>query len=81
MPFDEMVRDATRPTTIDEYMNKADQWGEPVAFDEEGRPTTFIKKIAPFHKGEVHGTEVTDIFWAPVDIDEDAPVDKGGRRQ
>ena len=67
LPFDEMAKDATRPTTIEEFMNKAEQWGEPVAFDMEGRPTTFIRKTAPNHPGEAHGMEVTDIFWAPVD--------------
>jgi hypothetical protein len=81
MPFDDMVRDATRPSTIEEYMNKADQWGEPIAFDLEGRPTTFIKKVAPFHAGETHGTEIIDIFWAPVEIDDEGAVEKGGRRQ
>jgi hypothetical protein len=65
LPFDEMVKDATRPTTVEEFMNKAEQWGEPVAFDPEGRPTTFIRKIAPEHGKEGH--EVTDIFWAPED--------------
>ena len=67
LPFDEMVKDATRPTTVEEFMNKADQWGEPVAFDPEGRPTTFIRKTAPQHGSEKHGLEITDIFWAPED--------------
>lgn len=81
LPFDEMVKDATRPTTIEEFMNKADQWGEPVAFDMEGRPTTFIRKTAPNHGGEVHGTEITDIFWAPVDpFEEGRGIDRGARQ-
>lgn len=83
LPFDEMVKDATRPETIDEIMNKAGQWGEPIAFDANGRPTTFFLKTAPTHKGE-HGVidgEITDIFWAPVAIDEEGAVEKGGRRQ
>ena len=67
MPFDEMVRDATRPTTVDEFLSKADQWGEPVSFDPQGRPTTFVRKVAPNHPGEEHGLEIVDIFWAPVD--------------
>ena len=82
LPFDEMVRDATRPETIDEIMNKAGQWGEPIAFDAHGRPTTFFLKTAPTHKGE-HGVidgEITDIFWAPVDPFE-GDARNGGHRQ
>ena len=67
LPFDEMVRDATRPNTIEELLNKAEQWGEPIAFDPEGRPTTFVRKTAPQHGSEEHGLEITDIFWAPED--------------
>jgi len=67
LPFDEMVTDATRPNTIEEFLNKAEQWGEPIAFDEDGRPTTFIRKTAPSHGSEEQGLEVTDVFWAPVD--------------
>jgi hypothetical protein len=83
LPFDEMVKDATRPTTIEEYMNKAEQWGEPIAFDAEGRPTTFFLKTGTTHNGE-HGPtidgEVTDIFWAPFPIDEEGHGEKGVRQ-
>jgi hypothetical protein len=77
LPFDAMRADATRPTTIEEFMNKADQWGEPIAFDMEGRPTTFMLKVAPNHGGVPAGidTEIIDVFWAPFD-----PFnDEGGR--
>jgi len=74
LPFDEMTADATRPTTLMEYLNKADQWGEPIAFDQEGRPTTFFLRLGTNHDGD-HGPtidgEVTDIFWAPFDPFED----------
>jgi hypothetical protein len=81
LPFDEMVKDATRPTTVEEFMNKAEQWGEPIAFDAEGRPTTFFLKTGPNHGGD-HGIdgEVTDIFWAPVDPFEGMGVDKDVRQ-
>jgi hypothetical protein len=73
LPFDEMRADATRPTTIVEFMAKADQWGEPIAFDAEGRPTTFFLRTGPNHGGEDHGNgEIIDVFWAPYD-----PFDEG----
>ena len=67
LPFDEMRADATRPTTIQEFMAKADQWGEPIAFDQEGRPTTFFLRTGPNHGGEMHDGEIIDVFWAPFD--------------
>jgi hypothetical protein len=75
LPFDELTNDATRPETLVEYMNKAEQWGEPIAFDAEGRPTTFFLRTAPNHGGEDHGVNgrLTDIFWAPYDPFLDAP--------
>lgn len=86
LPFDAMVADATRPTTIEEFMNKADQWGEPIAFDPQGRPTTFFLKTGPNHGDEGHGLtgEITDVFWAPVDPFEDngnGGTDRDGRNQ
>lgn len=83
LPFDDMVRDSTRPETIGEILNKAGQWGEPIAFDEQGRPTTFFLKTGTNHKeGEaIEEGELIDVFWAPVDPFENDGVDKGGRRQ
>lgn len=74
LPFDSMVSDATRPRTIVEYMNKADQWGTPVEFDDQGRPTLFVLETGHDE------AELTHVFWAPVDpfADEDdsTPRDK-----
>ena len=80
LPFDEYVKDATRPETLGEILNKAGQWGEPIAFDADGRPTTFFLKTGPNH-GEHHDGELIDVFWAPVDPFENDGVDNGGRRQ
>lgn len=63
LPFDEMRADATRPPTVVEFMAKADQWGEPIAFDAEGRPTTFFLRTGPNH----NDGELIDVFWAPFD--------------
>jgi hypothetical protein len=72
LPFDAMVNDATRPRKVEEFLNKAEQWGTPIAFDPEGRPTTFFLKTGPNH-GDHEGVtgEVIDVFWAPVDPFED----------
>lgn len=70
MPFDAVRADATRPVSVEEYMNKAGQWGEPVAFDAAGRPTLFRAR---------HGEHDswTHVFWAPVDPFEDAGEARG----
>ena len=84
LPFDEMRADATRPTTLQEYLNKADQWGEPIAFDPQGRPTTFFLRMGPDHAGE-HGPaptgELIDVFWAPIDPFDTERRPIGGRQQ
>src|SRR5688572_8238732 len=73
LPFDAMTADATRPRKFEEFMNKAEQWGTPITFDEEGRPTLFMQKVAPNHGGVDHGTDfdLVDVLWAPVDPFED----------
>ncbi|HEX6088244.1 MAG TPA: hypothetical protein VF266_27180 [Thermoanaerobaculia bacterium] len=83
LPFDDMVKDATRPETMAEILNKAGQWGEPIAFDQEGRPTTFFVKTGPNHKDHgLENGELMDIFWAPVDPFTEADgVEKGDRHQ
>ncbi len=72
LPFDSMTSDATRPTTIEEYMAKADQWGDPIEFDAQGRPTVFRSNHGDGHESLI------DVFWAPVDpfaeADIDAPI-------
>ena len=67
LPFDAMTADATRPRKVEEFLNKADQWGTPIAFDPEGRPTLFMLKVAPTHENHGADTELIDVFWAPVD--------------
>ncbi|HVG23693.1 MAG TPA: hypothetical protein VND45_06020 [Thermoanaerobaculia bacterium] len=78
LPFDEMVKDATRPTTVEEFLNKADQWGEPIAFDADGRPTTFFLKTGTNHgtDGEVIDGNIIDVFWAPIDPFTDDRADR-----
>lgn len=67
--FDDITADATRPKSVIEYLADADQWGTPIAFDQQGRPTTFRLRIAPNHGGGHHGIDeqIIDVFWAPVD--------------
>lgn len=67
--FDDITADATRPKTVGEYLADADQWGTPIAFDQQGRPTTFRLRLAPNHGGEHHGIDeqIIDVFWAPED--------------
>ena len=85
LPFDEMTADATRPTTMVESMNKAEQWGEPIAFDPQGRPTTFFLRTGPNHDGPHPGKpimdgELLDVFWAPFDPFATEPQPNGGQR-
>jgi hypothetical protein len=78
LPFDAMTADATRPIKVEEFLAKADQWGEPIAFDPEGRPTVFFRQVAPNHEGPhpdepmIDG-ELIDVFWAPEDPFADRP--------
>lgn len=80
LPFDAMRADATRPTTVEEFLNKADQWGEPISFDGNGRPNVFRLKM-----GADHGDHesLTHVFWAPFDPFADGnemdPIDREGR--
>ena len=72
LPFDAMTADATRPRKFEEYMNRVEQYGTPIGFDADGRPTLFylaIPNVGANHGGEHHGPDaiITDIFWAPED--------------
>jgi hypothetical protein len=80
LPFDRLTSNATRPMKAEDLLAKAEQWGEPIAFDPEGRPTTFFRKVAPDHDGHHDGEpmidgEIIDVFWAPED-----PFEKEDRR-
>lgn len=62
--WDVMIESASRPSTIEEIMADADQWGAPVAFDAKGRPNVFVMPVRVDHKGE-HEFRLTHVFWAP----------------
>ena len=85
LPFDAMVDDATRPRKFEEVMASAEQWGTPIRFDAEGRPTVFFLKTGGNHGGG-HGEEtmtdgeITHVFWAPVDPFADSNETNGGNR-
>jgi len=63
--WDVVTMDATRPRTIEEHLAETNQFGIPVRFDPQGRPSLFLMP-APDHAGEDHWTHV---FWAPVEPD------------
>lgn len=70
LPFDAMVSDATRPRAIEEILNRAEQWGTPLKFDSEGRPTLFFQRTGTNHEGHDEGF-FTHVLWAPFDPFED----------
>lgn len=61
-----MAADATRPRTIEEIYAGASQWGAPVKFDKQGRPTTF-RLVVPNHGGGENDMIITHVLWAPID--------------
>jgi hypothetical protein len=86
LPFDAITNDATRPKSVEEYMADAGQWGTPIAFDPQGRPTVFFQKASPNHGGNHHPADgdYVDIFWAPEPIDDEGDRPNGpagGTRQ
>lgn len=54
LPFDELTADATRPTTMVEYMNKSEQWGEPI--------DVFRAPVDPFENGPDAGNDGSQRF-------------------
>ena len=81
---DDITADAARPKTVEEYMADADQWGTPVAFDADGRPSVFFLRVAPDHNGIKHDKEtarLTHVFWAPVDPFNDTANPGTGRNR
>ena len=62
--FDVMTDSLSRPSTIEEIIAGAGQWGAPVRFDANGRPNVFIMPIGVNHAGEAEFT-LTHVFWAP----------------
>lgn len=74
LPFDAVRADATRPITVEEYLNKAGQWGEPVAFDAAGRPTMFRSQHGEYD-------HFVHVFWAPFDPFEGTDDPRGPEQQ
>ena len=85
LPFDAIFADATRPRGLVEIMHKAEQWGTPIAFDPEGRPTVFFLKTGTSHDDDgkpVNDGEVIDVLWAPIDpFEDDTTGPRSGRDQ
>lgn len=74
LPFDAIVEDGARPRTMVEILHKADQWGTPIRFNDDGLPTVFFLKTGTSH--DDHGNPIDDgelrhVFWAPEDPFED----------
>jgi hypothetical protein len=64
--FDAMALSASRPRTGAELMADADQWGTPIEFDNEGRPTVFMMPTGVAQDGSLE-FNLTHVFWAPED--------------
>jgi len=64
--FDAMAMSASRPPTAAEMMSDAGQWGTPIAFDHQGRPTVFMMPTGVDHDGGLE-FDLTHVLWAPID--------------
>jgi hypothetical protein len=78
--FDDQVEALSRPSTIEEILFDANNFGTPLAFDGEGRPNVFKLVLNP---GTDHGDDdhhdidgeyavITHVFWLPRD-----PAERG----
>ena len=56
----------SRPSTIEEVLADAGQWGMPIRFDKQGRPNVFMMPIGVDHEGHPK-FDLTHVFWAPTD--------------
>lgn len=81
MIIDTMTIQALHVRTIDEIVADAGQWGAPIKFSKEGRPTVFMRVIAPTHEDEPHGAEITHVLWAPYQPEELTREDDQERRR
>lgn len=64
--FDVTTAAVARPRSIGEILNDAGQWGAPIRYDNQGRPTTFKLPVGVNHAGE-HEYWITHVTWAPED--------------
>ena len=65
--FDVQTMAASRPQTIIEIMTDAGQWGTPIRFDAQGRPSVFAMPVGVNHETGEMDMEITHVFWAPED--------------
>ena len=66
--FDVMASSLSRPQTVEEMLNDADQWGAPVRYDAHGRPNLFMMPLGPNHEVGHEGEEMfsfVHVFWVP----------------
>jgi hypothetical protein len=54
----------TRPPSLVEILNDADQWGTPIHWDGQGRPNVFVIATGQNARGELE-FELTHVLWAP----------------
>jgi len=64
--FDLMAQSASRPQSLGEILADAGQWGTPVRYDAQGRPTVFVMPLGVNHEGELEA-DITHVTWAPID--------------
>jgi hypothetical protein len=79
--FDETADALRRPPTTEEIVFDAGQWGTPIRFDAQGRPTVFMLTIGTNQAG--HEKQLTHVLWAPIepDWDDRREFDFGDRDQ
>lgn len=68
-----MAKALGRPSTVEEILADAGQWGAPIRFDQYGRPTLFVLHLGRDDQGRDQ-KEITHVLWAPID-----PFDSQGR--
>ncbi len=76
--FDSTAEALRRPPTMGEIIADAGQWGAPIRFDSEGRPTVFMLRYGTNHGDDA---ELTHVFWAPIDPFRDFDPGDAGRKQ
>lgn len=64
--WDAVTQSALRPTTMEEILADAGQWGLPVGYDAAGRPNVFKMPLGVNHEGHDE-FGIIHVFWAPID--------------